>query len=623
MCGICGMTNLKRPPSRELLKQMNDQIVHRGPDDEGFYTDAICGLAMRRLSIVDLVTGHQPIHNEDQSVWVVLNGEIYNFPDLRESLQAKGHTFYTQTDTETIVHLYEEYGEGFVEHLWGMFGLALWDSKQRKLILARDRVGKKPLFYHETPDGIVFASEIKSIIEDPGIQRELDPLALYHYLTLQYVPCPQTIYQGIHKLPPAHMLVWQDGKSRIQRYWQPEMIPKTNLSYEEAQEQLRELLADAVRIRMISDVPLGAFLSGGIDSSLVVGLMSRVSSIPVKTFTVCFAEDAFNEQPYARKISEMFDTEHEEIHMNPDPSGIIDELAWHFDEPFGDYSAIPSYFVAKAARQHITVALNGDGGDDIFGGYDRYFSPFKKFPHQVPGLNALAPLILAFSEHQPSTILRRGFQHLFDLTGRSELQAYPRQSMKIFGHHHKQVALSPDFLRTLGKQVETECLLDGYINACSSPEKLDRLLNCDFNTYLPDDLLVKMDRMTMAHSLEGRSPLLDHRIVEFAAGLPAEWKGLPGKGKRIIRETFPEIVIPEIADRPKMGFGVPLGEWFRGPLKEELLDTVDSTGFHGRGYFEPKEVKRMLKEHMDGSCSHHHRLWLLMMFERWHRRFMD
>ncbi|MFT5123381.1 MAG: asparagine synthase (glutamine-hydrolyzing) [Kiritimatiellia bacterium] len=616
------MTNLKHPPSGELLKKMNDQIVHRGPDDEGFYTDEICGLAMRRLSIVDLVTGHQPIHNEDQTVWVVLNGEIYNFPDLRASLQAKGHTFYTQTDTETIVHLYEEYGEGFVEHLWGMFGLALWDTKTRKLILARDRVGKKPLFYHETPDGIVFGSEIKSIIEDPRIERQLDPLALYHYLTLQYVPCPQTIYQGIKKLPPAHFLVWQDGQSRIERYWQAEMMPKTTGSYEEAQEELRELLADAVRIRMISDVPLGAFLSGGIDSSLIVGLMSRVSSIPVKTFTVCFAEDAFNEQPYARKIADMFGTEHEEIHMNPDPSSILDELAWHFDEPFGDYSAIPSYFVAKAARKHITVALNGDGGDDIFGGYERYFSPVKSFPYQLPGLNALAPLIIGCSEHLPSAKLRRGFQHLFDLTGRTNEAFYPRMSMTIFGHHHKQMALSKDFLHTLGRPDETETLLDAWMASCKSPARLDRCLRCDFNSYLPDDLLVKMDRMTMAHSLEGRSPLLDHRIVEFAARLPPDWKGIPGKGKRIIRETFPEILIPEIADRPKMGFGVPLGEWFRGPLKSELMDTVDSPSFHARGYFDPKEVKRMLKEHMAGTCSHHHRLWLLMMFERWHRRFM-
>ncbi|MFH1226711.1 MAG: asparagine synthase (glutamine-hydrolyzing) [Planctomycetota bacterium] len=627
MCGICGRVNFDGSPvSEELVRKMCGLIIHRGPDSEGVYLSengARAGLGIRRLAIIDLQTGDQPIHNEDKTVWLVLNGEIYNFDQLQAELQAKGHRFYTKTDTEIIVHLYEEYNTDCLKHLRGMFAFALWDNKKQQLFLARDRVGKKPLLYAHGPKYLIFGSELKSIIANPEIKKDIDAVALDHYMTYGYIPAPMSVFQGVRKLPPASWLVCDAaGNVTTGKYWQLDYRNKLDLSESEYSARIMELLDESTRIRMISDVPLGALLSGGIDSSAVVGLMARHSGKPVKTFSIGFEEKDFSELVYARAVAEHFKTEHHEFIVRPDVIEILPKLVWHYSEPYADSSMLPTYYVAREARKHVTVALNGDGGDENFAGYPRYLAhKLASMPFCSLASKPLSALLNAVSPgYKPRTWVGR-LKRLIEVVGLPEAQRYLSWCV-CFGDAAKHGLYSDDFSNRTKGVPATDYLIN-CINQAPADNIIDRVLYADINTYLPEDLLVKMDIAAMANSLEGRSPFLDHKLLEFSASIPP---GLKIKGlntKHILKKALKGFLPNQILSRRKMGFGIPIGNWFRTSLKDYLKDIILSELSIKRGYFRREAVENLIDSHVSGKYDHAARLWALLVLETWHRVFID
>jgi len=620
MCGIAGFVERDATGALEdreqLVRRMCHVIRHRGPDDEGYFVEDGVALGMRRLSIIDLAGGHQPIRNEDGSIWVVFNGEIYNYRELRQELAARGHQFTTDTDTETIVHAYEEWRDGAFSRLRGMFGIALWDARARTLLLARDRVGIKPLHYADVNGCLYFGSEIKSILAAPDVDRTLNPAALEHYLTFLYTPQDDSIFEGVRKLPPGHLLKWTGGQVVIKRYWQLPAAESFKGSFDDAREQLTDVLADAVRSHLVSDVPLGALLSGGIDSSLVVALMARAAS-RVKTFSIGFDEPAFDELDAARVVASHFGTDHHEMIVRPDAMKIVDDLVEHFDEPFGDSSAIPTWYVSQMARRHVTVVLSGDGGDELFGGYDRYL------PH--PRVARFDATVGAIGKRAASAVWRvlphgaKGKNFLRHVA--QDAAGRYLDSIRFF----QADEIDSLFTRELRRSVDSRQLPDAWerferFRALSWPSQMMRF---DFETYLPEDVLTKVDRMSMAHSIESRVPILDHEVVTFAASLPSAMKIDGTERKRILKAAAATVLPPSVLAKPKQGFGVPIGNWFRGRLRNMVQDVLESPRTIQRGYFEKTFVDRLLREHLSARRDHTLRLWQLLMFELWHRTYLD
>jgi asparagine synthase (glutamine-hydrolysing) len=635
MCGIAGILDLKgRAVEQSLLERLCARLAHRGPDDEGFHVDRNVALGQRRLSIIDLSSGRQPMSNEDGTVWVTFNGEIYNFLELRPELEAHGHRFATRTDTEVIVHAFEQYGTGCLGRFRGMFAFAIWDQRRRRLFLARDRVGKKPLFYAQANGQFVFASELQALLQHPGVRREPDPAALDEYLTYGYIPAPRTAFRSVFKLPPAHFLTLElpeegtgTAETRVECYWRLRYTPKLDLSEDEAAEGLLEVLTEAVRLRLIADVPLGALLSGGVDSSMMVALMSRLSDRPVKTFSIGFDEKGFNELPYARLVARRYDTDHHELIVRARALDILPTLIRHYGEPFADSSAVPSYYVAQLTRQHVTVALNGDGGDECFAGYERYLGSglaerYQRIPRPVRAgmIEPLAALI-------PATLPRRN--RLSQAKRFLQVAAFPaaRRYLRWVTYvtpEQKQGLYTADFQSQLDRGEEGAWLLDQFADVRREGcNHLDSLLATDVRSYLPYDLLVKMDIATMARSLEARSPFLDHKVMEFAARLPCRYKLRGTTLKYLLKKVARKLLPAQNLDRRKMGFGIPVGNWMRGELRPLLDDVLLSSKALARGYFRPEAVQHLVSENAQGPHDHSHQLWALLWLELWHREFLD
>ena len=622
MCGIAGRFNHdpSRPVDPRVLARMTGAIAHRGPDADGFYHGAGVGLGHRRLSIIDLATGDQPLANEDGQVQVVFNGEIYNFADVRAELIGRGHRFRTSSDTEIIVHGYEEWGDACVERFRGMFAFALWDARRRRLLLARDRLGVKPLYYAELPGkGLVFGSEIKAILEDPDVPRDWRPEAIDEYLTLLYVPAPGTIYTAVRKLPPAHILVAEGTSVRISRYWDLAFTGDGDERREdEYLEELDALLREAVRLRLISDVPLGAFLSGGIDSSAVVAYMKETSATTPVTIAVGFEQQEYNEVHHAESVARHLGCEFHALTASPDIEALLPKLAWHFDEPFADSSAVPTYYVSRAARELVTVALSGDGGDELWGGYAH---------HRVEHMELRARAALGPARHLASVFGRalplsvkgaRALRHI----GADPAHAYALKHVNgTFEQGAKDRLYAPDFDR----QVQADPLrtLHEAYRACRSADPMDHVLYADARTYMVDDVLTKVDRMSMAVSLEAREPLLDHKLLEFAARVPTSLKLKNGRGKYLLRRLLERKVPRSILERNKSGFAAPIGDWLRGPLAEMTDGLLLDGRLRDRGLFRDTEVRRLWQDHRAGRAQHPHRLWQLVMLELWFRTFID
>lgn len=625
MCGICGLVNLAtgEPVERALLEEMCDTLTHRGPDDEGLYLQRDAGLAMRRLSIIDLQTGHQPIHNEDGTIWVVCNGEVYNYQALRRELEARGHRFYTHSDTETLVHLYEEYGERSVERLNGMFAFAIWDENSETLFLARDRLGIKPLYHAIVNDKLVFASELKAILCCSDVSRELDQRALNHYLGLRYVPCPLTIFKQVKKLPPGHTLTCTREGVRLRQYWDVEFAMEFD-SHPDVYylERFRELFEDAVCMRLMSDVPLGAFLSGGIDSSSVVGVMSRAMDRPVQTFSIGFQQGGFDETAHAREIAHLFSTEHNEFTVAASVMDFMSKLVWYCDEPFADPAALPTFVLSHMAREYVTVVLTGDGGDEVFAGYQRYRSEeMADYLAKVPALlrrGLLVPLLKLLGLPVPasnrlSIYVESALKHL-RLADLAPDARYLRRSW-VFDHEDRQLLYAPAWRDML--TLEGEDVYRPYFERARGYPLLNQRLYVDIKTYLPDQMLTKVDRMTMSASLEARVPFLDHRLVEFAATVPPQVKMSWRVLKKLVRTAMADMLPPSIVKRPKHGFEVPIDHWFRSELKDYAADILLSD----QPFFNRDYVRTLLAEHAANRCNHGHKLYALLVFMIWHERF--
>jgi asparagine synthase (glutamine-hydrolysing) len=598
VCGICGLLATKGSPDPAVVERMNATIVHRGPDQGSVDAYGRCLLGNRRLAVIDLRSGDQPVASESGDVVAVFNGELYNFRALRAELEAKGHDVLGTGDTPVIPHLYEEHGTGFAERLEGMFAVALWDRARERLVLARDRVGKKPLLWTRLPDGtLAFASELKALLQVPGISREVDPDAIDAYLALQYVPGPRTALRGIQKVPPGHVLVAEGGSERLERYWKLEPR-RERLADAEWLDRVRTEVTAAVESRLVADVPLGALLSGGIDSSIVVGLMAQASAEPVRTFTIGFPDERYDERRYARIVAERFGTRHEELVVEPDPQELLPRLAATFDEPLGDEAVLPTYLVSELARRHVTVALCGDGGDEAFAGYERYVAHRLASLPAPPGAAAL----LRRLSNEPRSALTRAARLL-------EAAAAPRAE-----RYARLVEVFPEGLRheLLGRARPASELL-------GPARDLTSLQLLDAETYLPGDLLLKSDLASMAHSLELRSPLLDRRVLELGVSLPDSLKTRRLTGKVALRRAFADLIPPEIAARGKTGFGVPISRWFR----EELRDLAGDLLLGGRGRIRREAAERLLREHWSGERDHGHRLWCLVMLELWERTWID
>jgi len=625
MCGIAGI--VRRDPEARidpgLLRTLARAIRHRGPDDEGIWTGAGAGLAHRRLSIIDLSpAGHQPMPNEDESVWLVFNGEIYNFDELRKELERKGHAFRSRTDSEVIVHLYEEIGEHCVERLDGMFALALWDVRRRRLLLARDRLGKKPLKYAELDGGLAFASELKSLLAANLVERDVEPREIDQYLTFGHVPSPGTGFARIRKLPPAHRLVWEDGRIRLERWWSLDYRQKLSLPVPEWQARVREAVRSAVRRRLVSDVPLGAFLSGGIDSGIVVACMAEASSRPVSTFSIGFEHETYNELPWAKRLAERYGTKHHEFFVRADDVTLLPSLARLYEEPYADSSALPSWFLARETRAHVTVALNGDGGDEGFAGYRRY----TQFPERR---RRLAALRLPFAAGLVDSVARlpgvppgwaRNLEAAAGVSARRVGEAYV-WALRTLSEGEKRWLYRPEVRRS---RAEAARFLAGLVDDPRGGEALvDRLCFADVMSYLPDDLLVKMDLATMAHGLEARSPLLDHHLLELTATMPADVRFPGGRLKGLLKETFRDALPEGHLTRPKSGFGIPAQEWFRGPWAGFAREHLLAKDARIARWFEPARLARLLDDHVAGRVLHGYQLWTLLMLELWHREVVE
>ncbi len=623
MCGIVGIVAAPGgpPPDPAVGRAMNAVIVHRGPDSEGVFHDDQALIGMRRLAIIDLEGGHQPVHNEDGTIQLVCNGEIYNFRELRAELEAAGHKFHTHSDVEVIVHGYEQWGEAVFARLDGMFGAALWDSKQKLLLLARDRFGEKPLFYCDEGHRLSFASELKSIVQVPGLPIAVDPAAVRSYVCFGYVPVPGSIFKGVRKLPPAHYLKWKDGRATEHRYYKVGFGPKLRLDEVEAEQELVRLLDQAVESRLVADVPFGAFLSGGLDSSVVVALMSRHLTQPVRTFSIGFREAEFNELSDARRVAKHLGTNHHELVVEPNAVELLHELVWYLDEPFADASAVPTYLVAKLAREQVKMVLTGDGGDEGFGGYDRYLRFLK-----LEKLGPLKPAAAAFARMSGGMVPGSRGYRLRNI-GERLRQRFPDNYLSGVALTRADVAhdLLGDAVRpgADGRRVGHYDGLNAASNGARGLDTLDRCVAIDFASYLPDDVLVKLDRMAMANSLEGRAPLLDYRVIDFATRLPTELRVRAGRGKHLLRKAASRWLPPDVLRKPKQGFGIPLGAWFRGPLKDVAADVIASKAFRERGLMDAGAAQKILDGHLAGAADHGEILWLTVSLELWARRFLD
>lgn len=623
MCGICGQVYCDpgRSVEKGSLEEMNAVMRHRGPDSEGYYIDGNVGLAMRRLSIIDLNSGNQPIKNETGTIWIVFNGEIYNYREISSHLKSRGHTLHTKSDTEVIVHLYEDYGLDCVHHLRGMFAFAIWDGERRRLFIARDRLGQKPLYYADYKGVFLFGSELKCILEYPGFPRVLDLEAVHHYLTLQYVPEPWSAIKGIRKLPSAHRLIWEDGEIQIDRYWDIIYEPKWTYSRNDLQEHLRQAIMESVRMRLISDVPLGAHLSGGIDSSIIVGLMSDMMSSPVKTFSIGFQAEGFDELPYARQISRKFETDHQEYVIKPDVWRVLPKLIEHFDEPFADAAALPTWYLAQLTRKCVTVVLNGDGADEAFAGYQRYYADVIADVYRgIPGIlrhHFLDHLIHTLPT-RPDYPLDRNYAMAFQrLTQAADL---PHTASIVrwgsyFSEAEKCILYNHEVQRIL-ETTASYVLLQEIFQRATASTRLDKTLYTDLTTYLPGALLPKVDRMTMAHSLEARSPFLDHHVVELAARIPSRWKIRGMRTKWILRETFADLLSNGIKRR-KQGFSVPFGLWFRGPLYEQVRSRLLNPNACLSNILRSKAINDIIEENRKGQADNGKRIWALLILETW------
>lgn len=623
MCGIAGIVGAEKQWAADAaeVRRMCDVIVHRGPDDEGIYAKGPVGLGMRRLSIIDLVSGQQPIHNEDRTVWVVFNGEIYNFPELRCELESRGHRFYTNSDTEVIVHLYEDLGSDCIVKLRGMFGIALYDERQGRLLLARDRLGKKPLHYALLGDRLYFGSEIKSILTAAPELAEVNREALLHYFQFGYIPDPLTSFTRIAKLPPGHLLEFAGGRVSIQRYWDlPEYGTAKFHSEEECLEALESVLAEAVRIRLISDVPLGALLSGGVDSSTVVALMARASAGPVKTFSIGFRNQDFNEAGHARLVAQRFRTEHYELIAEPRFWETLEKLTRMLEEPFADSSILPTYHVSCLARQHVTVALSGDGGDELFAGYDRYRVNMRRriFDH-IP-----APVGRWYRKsvypRLPASFRARKFVSNVTLPTR---ERYLDGVSFLPVNGVRDGVFASDFVAWAKEQPSPLDMFRNYFDHAPARDFLSRFLYLDTKTYLTADIMTKVDRMSMATSLETRAPLLDHIFVERVAQLPAKWKLHFGQPKYLLKKLAERVGVPrEVLYRPKQGFAIPLVHWIRKELKSDFLEILLEPKTLNRGYFDRRGVRALVEEHANGR-DRSGAIWMLLMFELWHRNYLE
>jgi asparagine synthase (glutamine-hydrolysing) len=626
VCGIVGQVRRDgRAPSPEVLGSMCEALEHRGPDSRGVHAGEQAGLGIQRLRIIDLHTGDQPIYNEDRSVVVVLNGEIYNFQELRRGLEARGHRFATRSDTEVIVHLYEEEGPACVRSLHGMFGFALWDERERRLLVARDRLGKKPLYYAQRDGALSFASELNALMRDPEIPRDVDHRALDGFIAYRYVPAPLSAFRAVRKLPPAHTLVWQDGRIELERYWRLDYGAKRRVdSIEQVAEELREHIRRATRRRMIADVPLGAFLSGGTDSSAVVAAMAEASDRPVKTFSIGFESERFNELPRARIVAERFSTDHEEQVVKPDAVAMIPRIVRAYGEPFADSSAIPSFYLAEMTRRHVTVALNGDGGDESFAGYHRYIanSVLGRFDRLPGGARRVAArLASVVPSRGPIDSPLRRVERLGKGIGMDACERFAAYTTEFDGLD--RAALYTDEYRALVEPSIVPGVIAEPWRASTADDLVDRMLDVDVSTYLPGDLLTKMDIASMAHSLEARSPLLDHEFMEYAASLPPELK-LRGQERKVgLRAAFRGWVPDEILDGRKQGFELPVAEWFRTDLRGYARDVLLDRGTIDRGYFDRGYVEEILDRHASGAEDNSRGIWTLLMFELWHREFVD
>lgn len=619
---------------------MTGSLRHRGPDADGHYfwpagagsggaaaTGLQVALGHRRLSIIDVAGSAQPLGNEDGTIQIIFNGEIYNYRELRPGLIARGHQFHTDGDTEVIVHLYEEYGLDFVQHLRGMFAMAIWDSGRQRLILVRDRLGQKPLFYRLEDGRLSFASELKALLQIPGMPRVLDQQSVLRFLTLQYVPHPHSILQGFQRLPPATLAVFENQQLSLQPYWSPpfDQPDDSRSSVADWKDELRATLTEAVRLRLRSDVPLGAFLSGGVDSTVICGLMQSQLDRPVKTFSIGFPIEAFDERAYARQAAARLGTEHHEAVVEPDAIHILPQLIWHYDEPFGDSSAIPTMYLSRMTRQHVTVALTGDAGDELFCGYDRYraariASLMDRAPAWFRRLwNARVIRWLPTSVRQKS--FRRRLRRLLESMGQEPERRYLNW-ITIFNSERLQWLVHPDLWRLTEREDPAACIFEAY-RRFPQRDFLTRTMATDLLTYLPCDILTKVDIASMSTGLECRSPMLDHKVVELSARMPLQVKQTLQQSKRVLIETFADLIPPDIQTRRKMGFGVPIDHWFREELKPLLHDVLLSPRCLERGLLNPDSVRQLVREHTHSVADHAYRLWNLLCLELWQRMYLD
>jgi asparagine synthase (glutamine-hydrolysing) len=624
MCGICGIVHANSQHiDKDRLGKMNAALEHRGPDSEGFFTDRGIGLAMRRLKIIDLATGDQPISNENNKLWVILNGEIYNYMSLRKDLIKSGHSFKTDSDTECLLHLFEDHGTSLFQYLRGMFAFALWDKKEQRLLLARDRLGQKPLYYTLRNGSIYFSSELPSLLIGLDDKPDIDINAIDQYLSLQYIPNPYTPFQGIYKLPAAHFLIWHKGKATINRYWKLEHLPKLTDSEDALIEQLQTRMREAVKLRMISDVPLGAHLSGGIDSSIIVSEMAQCSSVPVKTFSIGFEENHFSEIPYARTVADHFQTEHTEFILKyKDIPAALETIVNQIGEPLADPSVIPLYFLSKLTRKYVTVALNGDGGDESFAGYQRYWldpwaNLYQKFPGFLTqnGLPAIVNHIPDKSERPIGASFINGLKRLKTVAKVNSSASILRWS-SYFSLEQKKKLWKSQFKHLLITD-QAERYLSLLFEGAYATHFLDRTLYTDISSYLPSNLLVKADRMTMAHSLEARSPFLDHKLVSWAASLPVKMKIRWLKGKYLLRKSYSKQLPKTVMSRGKQGFGIPISKWFRGPLLDWGQELLLNNGGVFDDWFEKSEIRKLFTEHKSGKYDHGKRIWALVVLNLW------
>lgn len=630
MCGITGAvwTDPAKSISRELLSKMTAAIAHRGPDDESFFltenNTAGCSAAFgfRRLSIIDLNSSRQPLGNEDGTIQIVFNGEIYNFRELRSELIESGHRFATNGDAEVIVHLYEQYGVECFSKLNGMFSLAIWDSPMQRLVLARDRLGQKPLVYRNEGDRLLFASELKSLLAVPGIPRDINPKAIDEFLTYQYVPHPNSILKGCNKLPPGHFGIYENQQFSVKRYWNPTVEEDSQISVDDAVEKLRELFDSSIKLRMQSDVPLGAFLSGGVDSSLVVASMKQQTEQPIKTFSIGFPVKEFDESAYATQVAEHLKTEHHRFIVTPDATEILDQLVYLYDEPFGDSSAIPTWYVSKLTREHVTVSLSGDGGDELFAGYNRYKA--VRLSERVDKLGPVKHLLAAkfwqaipTSTQQKSKI--RQLKRFSQALGLPVLRRY-LDWIGIYNADRRAELYRDDFADKLNDFDSIWFLQDSY-RKLNQRDSVSAISLTDLQTYLPCDLNTKVDIASMGHGLECRQPFLDHRLVEFAASLPVKMKLKSGQGKWLLQKAFSDRIPNNIFGRSKMGFGVPISHWFRTELKSLLHDAILGHDAAIHVYFSKTAIQRLFDQHQKNEFDHSYRLWSLLMLELWFQRW--